>query len=161
EEENLEYVKRASRADPDRRPGPVTRLDCGGVYQRAAIESVRYFTDRNLHGAEEFDLGARLHAQGWTLARINRPAIDPFGPQGSGYALLIRRVLSRVAFASGEALRAAIGGKHLGFFVRHQRTALALWFAVYAWWISLALTPFVAGSVLSAAAALTALVALP
>ena len=38
EEENLEYVKRASRDDPDRRPGLVTRLDCGGVYRRAAIE---------------------------------------------------------------------------------------------------------------------------
>src|SRR5207249_4615970 len=68
EEDNLEYIKRATRDDPDRRPGYVTRLDCGGVYRRTAIESIGYFTDRNLHSGEEFDLGARLSAQGWKLA---------------------------------------------------------------------------------------------
>ncbi len=41
EEGNLEYIKRATRDDPDRRPGYVTRLDCGGVYRRTAIESSR------------------------------------------------------------------------------------------------------------------------
>ena len=35
---NLEYVKRASSTDPDRHPGLVKWLDCGGVYRRAAID---------------------------------------------------------------------------------------------------------------------------
>src|SRR5437016_11901897 len=34
ESESLEYIKRATRDDPDRRPGYVRRLDCGGVYRR-------------------------------------------------------------------------------------------------------------------------------
>jgi hypothetical protein len=58
---NLEFEQRTRRYDPDRLPGPVTRLNSSGVYRRSAIESIRYLTDRNLHGAEEFDLAARLH----------------------------------------------------------------------------------------------------
>jgi len=161
EEENLEYVKRASRDDPDRRPGLVTRLDCGGLYRRTAIESIGYFTDRNLHGGEEFDLGARLHARGWALARIDCPAIDHFGHQGSAYALLIRRVLSRVALGTGEGLRAAIGQDHFWFVIRHHGRAFALWLAVYAWWITFALLQHLAGTQLQAAAARAALILLP
>jgi len=161
EEENLEYVKRASRDDPDRRPGLVTRLDCGGVYRRSAIKSVGYFSDRNLHGGEEFDLGARLHAHGWALARIDRPAIDHFGHQGSAYALLIRRILSRVALGAGEGLRAAIGRDHFWFVMRHQGRAFALWLGVYAWWIVFAVMPMLASTDLNAAAARAALVLLP
>ena len=161
EEVSLEYVKRAGSSDPDRRPGPVTRLDCGGVYRRSAIESVGYITDRNLHGGEEFELGARLHAQGWTLARIDHLAIDHFGHQGSAYRLLVRRVLSRVAFGSGETLRAALGRKHFAFVIRHQGKAFGLWLAVHAWWLCLVATPFVAGSFLQGDTALAAMILLP
>lgn len=158
---SLEYVRRAGRDDPDRQPGPVRRLDCGGVYRRSAIESVGYFTDRNLHGGEEFDLGARLHAQGWRLARIDYPAIDHFGHQGSAYLLLLRRVLSRVALGAGEGLRAAIGREHFWFVLRHQGRAFALWLAVYAWWFSLVTTPFVADTALHMSEELVGLTLLP
>jgi glycosyltransferase involved in cell wall biosynthesis len=158
---SLEYVRRAERDDPDRRPGLVRRLDCGGVYRRSAIESIGYFTDRNLHGGEEFDLGARLHAHGWRLARIDHPAIDHFGHQGSAYLLLLRRVLSRVALGAGEGLRAAIGREHFWFVLRHQGRAFVLWFAVYAWWFSLATAPFVADSALVMSEELVGLVLLP
>jgi glycosyltransferase involved in cell wall biosynthesis len=158
---SLEYVKRAGRDDPDRRPGFVRRLDCGGVYRRSAIESIGYFTDRNLHGGEEFDLGARLHAYGWRLARIDHPAIDHFGHQGSAYLLLLRRVLSRVALGAGEGLRAAIGREHFWFVLRHQGRAFALWLTVYAWWFGLATTPFVAGTPLVMSEELTGLILLP
>src|ERR1700722_11538071 len=70
---NLEFEQRTKRHDPDRRVGPVTRLNGCGVYRRSAIEAIGYLTDRNLHGGEELDLGARLHAGGWTLARIDHP----------------------------------------------------------------------------------------
>jgi glycosyltransferase involved in cell wall biosynthesis len=136
EEENLEFVKRAGSSDPDRRPGPVTCLDCGGVYRRAAIDAIGYFTDRNLHGGEEFDLGARLYAAGWTLARIDLPAIDHFGHGGNAYGLLMRRMTSKIAMGTGEQLRAAIGRPHFWWLLRHHKT-LPLWCAVYAWWLSI------------------------
>jgi glycosyltransferase involved in cell wall biosynthesis len=161
EEANLEYVRRESSNDPDRRSGPVTRLDGGGVYRRSAIESVGFFTDRNLHGAEEFDLGARLHAQGWRLARIDQPAVDHYGHQGSAYRLLVRRVLSRYAFSSGEILRAALGRKHFGFVLRHQGKVFGLWLAVHAWWLCLAVTPFLAADGRHLVAALAAILLLP
>ena len=47
---NLEYVKRSVREYGVRRPDVVARLDGGGVYRRASIESVGYLTDRNMHG---------------------------------------------------------------------------------------------------------------
>src|SRR5262249_3414297 len=64
---NLECVKRSANEYSVRRPGLVTRLDGGGVYRRAAIESVGYLADRNMHGSEELELGARLIARGWRL----------------------------------------------------------------------------------------------
>ena len=50
ETSSLEFEQRSKRVDPDSRPGDVTRLNGTGVYRRAAIESVGYVTDRNLHG---------------------------------------------------------------------------------------------------------------
>lgn len=161
EEDSLEYVKRAGDTDPDRRAGPVKRLDCGGVYRRAAIESIGYLTDRNLHGGEEFNLGARLHAQGWHLARIDRPAIDHFGHAGSAYTLLAQRIRSRVAFGAGEGLRAAIGKPHFSFVIRHQGRIFSLWLAVHAWWLCLATTLLFGDTALHDATALLALILIP
>ena len=142
EEGNLEYIKRATRDDPDRRPGYVTRLDCGGVYRRTAIDSIGFFTDRNLHSGEEFDLGARLNAQGWRLARIDQLAIDHFGHRGSAYALLVQRVRSRMAFGAGETLRAALGRPHFAFVMRQHWRLFTLWTGMHLWWACLIVTPF-------------------
>jgi glycosyltransferase involved in cell wall biosynthesis len=161
EEDNLEYIKRATRDDPDRRPGYVTRLDCGGIYRRAAIESIGFFTDRNLHSGEEFDLGARLSARGWRLARIDQLAIDHFGHRGSAYALLVHRVRSRMAFGAGETLRAAFGRPHFAAVMRHQWKLFALWTGVHLWWACLVLTPFLIHSPVQLASALAALILLP
>src|SRR5262249_17995904 len=90
--ENREFEQRNKRYDPDRAPGRVTRLNGCGLYRRSAIESIGYLTDRNLHGAEELELAARLHARGWTLVRINRPAVDHHGHTENAYRLLLRRV---------------------------------------------------------------------
>jgi len=161
EEDSLEYIKRATRNDPDRRPGYVTRLDCGGVYRRTAIESTGYFTDRNLHSGEEFELGARLNAQGWRLARIDRLAIDHFGHHGSAYALLVQRVRSRIAFGPGEILRAAFRRPHFAFVMRQLWTLFALWIGVYVWWLCVAATPFLAGGMAQGASMLAALILIP
>jgi cellulose synthase/poly-beta-1,6-N-acetylglucosamine synthase-like glycosyltransferase len=64
---NAEFAIRAAAtaARADMRPGPVDRLDCGGLYRVAALREVGWFADRNLHAFEEMELGARLAARGW------------------------------------------------------------------------------------------------
>jgi glycosyltransferase involved in cell wall biosynthesis len=135
---NEEYEQRNKRNDPDRRVGLVTRLNSSGLYRRAAIESIGYLTDRNLHGAEEFDLGARLHAVGWTLAKIDRPLVDHHPHTGSAYRLLLRRVFNKNASAIGELLRATIGRRHFWFVVLKDRQCF-LCLLVTCWWLAVAL----------------------
>jgi glycosyltransferase involved in cell wall biosynthesis len=139
---NLEFEQRNRRRDPDRYSGAVTRLNGCGLYRRSAVESIGYLTDRNLHGAEEFDLGARLHAHGWTLARIDRPAVDHHGHTGNAYRLLLRRVVTRNAFATGELFRAALGRSQFWFVVGKDTNCL-LCFLVAAWWLTILLAPLV------------------
>jgi glycosyltransferase involved in cell wall biosynthesis len=158
---NVEYVKRARDQGSDLLPGEVTRLDCGGVYRRAAIQAVRYLGDRNLHGSEELELGARLRAQGWKLARIPVEAIDHHGHSGNAYALLRRRWTTRFAFSTGEILRGAFGTPAFTLVLRKLRWELFLFAAVYAWWLCLIATLLLAGSFVTTAAAVTALVLIP
>jgi glycosyltransferase involved in cell wall biosynthesis len=139
---NLEFEQRTKRRDRDRGAGPVTRLHCSGIYRRSAIESIGYLTDRNLHAGEELDLGARLHARGWKLARINLPSIDHHGHSGSAYHLLLRRVSTRFSFGVGEIVRAAIGRPHFWFIVRNDNN-IVLCLLVAAWWTAILATPFV------------------
>lgn len=136
---NEEYEQRSKRHDPDRRAGLVTRLNASGLYRRRAIESIGYLTDRNLHGAEEFDLGARLHAAGWTLAKIDRLIVDHHPHAGSAYRLLLRRIFNKNACATGELLRAAIGRRHFGFIIGKDHNCF-LCLLVTGWWITLGLT---------------------
>ena len=137
ETSNLEYVRRNAQEYSLRRPGLVTRLDGGGVYRRAAIETVGYLTDRNLHGAEELELGARLVARGWKLVRLPLPDVDHYGHSGSAYWLLLRRLMTGVSSANGEVLRAAIGAYHFPVIVRKQKRMLILLTLIYAWWACL------------------------
>ena len=161
ETKNVEYVKRARDQGADLLPGEVTRLDCGGVYRRAAIESVGYLGDRNLHGSEELELGARLRAQDWKLARLPVEAIDHHGHTGNGYALLRRRWTSRFAFSTGELLRATFGTTAFPLVLRKLCWELFLFAAVYAWWLCLIAAPFLTGSYATAAAAVAAVALIP
>lgn len=156
---NLEYAQRAKRYDPDRRPGPVTRLNSSGLYRRSAIESVGYVTDRNLHGGEELDLAARLHARGWTLARIDCHAIDHYGYGENTYGLLLRRIKTRNAFGPGEVIRASLGRPHFAFVARHDRNS---WLCglVGGWWACIAAVAALANGPI-AMLAIAALGALP
>lgn len=116
--------------------GDVDRLDCGGLYRCAAIRSVGYFADRNLHAFEEFELGARLRAQGWKLARIDQLAVHHYGHAVGGYRLMLKRLRSGYAGGPGEVVRAGLRRRHQGQIVRNfsqLRNGLAVW----AWWICL------------------------
>ena len=139
---NLEFEQRTKRIDPDGRVGRVTRLHCSGLYRRSAIESIGYLTDRNLHAGEELDLGARLHARGWTLTRINHSAVDHHTHTGNAYRLLLRRVATRYSFGVGEVVRAAIGRPHFWFVVRNDNNVV-LCLLVAAWWTAILVSPFV------------------
>ena len=114
----------------------VDRLDCGGLYRTSALRQAGYFADRNLHAFEEFELGARLRALGWKLARLDVPAIDHHGHTMGGYALMWRRIKSGYSGAPGEVLRGAIGKPHLRMVLSdlgHVRIGLV----VIAWWVML------------------------
>jgi len=136
-ERNLVGEEFQVRADKARSVAQrVDMLECGGLYRSAAIRSVGHFADRNLHAFEEFELGSRLAAGGWRLARIDRPGVNHFGHPVGGYRLLWRRLRSGYSDGLGEVLRAALAGPHLTVVLTRLRT-LQMSFVVFGWWIAL------------------------
>lgn len=136
-EQNLDGEEFQVRAQKERGfEGLVNRLDCGGLYRMEALRSVGHFADRNLHAFEEFELGARLAAKGWKLARIDRPGVNHFGYKTGGYRLLWRRLRTGYSDGLGEVLRAAMFKPHLPLVLWRLRT-LQMAFVVLAWWAAL------------------------
>ena len=131
--ESLEFRARVLRAPENLQPGFVDRLDGGGVYKRSAIESVEYFTNRNLHSYEEYELAARLRSKGWLLKRIPADAVFHFGHRTEAFKLLLRRWKSGYVRGIGELLRSAIGKSHL-LLVLTEITELRLYVTVVLWW---------------------------
>ena len=160
---NLEFTRRVQREAPELRAGRIDRMNGGGLYRRKAIESVGYLSDRNLHGHEEFELGARLRAAGWELYRLDRRFVQHFGHTMNSYKLLVRRWKSKYLRGSGEVLRAAFGKPYFGQVVK-DLPELKLWVLVYGWiLLSLGILIFwpgklmALGLVLALAAAIVAL----
>lgn len=116
--------------------GEVDRLDCGGLYRCDAIREVGYFADRNLHAFEEFELGARLRANNWKLARIAVPAVRHYGHVTGGYRLMVKRLRSGYAAGPGEVVRASVGARHFWRVVR-DFSQLRMGVAVWGWWVVL------------------------
>jgi glycosyltransferase involved in cell wall biosynthesis len=159
---NVEFRNRA-RHFVSRRVEHGAVVDCltgGGLYRRSAVDSVAYLSDRNLHGFEEYDLGARLRSKGWRLVRLEAHAVNHFSHQMGTYALLWFRLRAGRLLAIGEILRAAIDAGYLGkatVELRPIRFALAMW--VY--WPVVSLAAFAARSGISPTATLTAAALLP
>jgi hypothetical protein len=112
---NIEFESRA-RHFLDRQVEDGSEVEClvgGGLYRRAAIEETHYLTDRNLHGFEEYDVGARLRSNGWRLVRLNARAVDHYSYQLGSYRLLWRRLCAGRLLSLGEILRAGISGNYL------------------------------------------------
>ena len=139
--ESLEYVSREQRAAVHRHAGSVDRLDGGGLYRRSAIEEAGYFSDRNLHSYEEYDLGVRLRVLGWKLWRVPHGAVNHFGHDAPPYLLLMRRWRTRYVCGLGELIRAAAGQPRLPM-VLAGLTELRLYLAVILWWVLLFSIPF-------------------
>jgi len=138
--ESLEYVAREQRVAAHRQAGIVDRLDGGGLYRRSAIEAAGYFSDRNLHSYEEFDLGVRLRALGWKLWRVPLGAVNHFGHDAPPYRLLVRRWRTRYLCGLGELIRAAAGQPRFSM-VLEGLTELRLYSAVIVWWAVLLSVP--------------------
>ncbi len=131
--DNLEFTRRVQRNAPENRSGVLDRLNGGGVYRRSAIEEAGYFSDRNLHGYEEFDLGQRLRMRGWTLYRLDRRFVDHFGHSINSYVLLTRRWSSKYLRGVGELLRAGTEQRRLCA-LTSELSEVRLWCGVYFWW---------------------------
>lgn len=116
--------------------GFVDHLYCGGLYRTDAIRSVGYFADRNLHAFEEFDLGARLIAGGWKLARLDCAGVDHYGHTVDGYRLLWRRLRSGYSGGLGEVVRAAWLKPHFAGVLARLRP-LQMTIVVLLWWLAL------------------------
>jgi glycosyltransferase involved in cell wall biosynthesis len=123
--------------------GEVDRLDCGGLYRVSAIRSVGHFANANLHAFEEFELGARLRAKGWKLARIPVPAVKHYGHVVGGYRLMLRRLRTGYAGGPGEVVRAALGQPHFAEVVRNF-AQLRMGLLVMVWWLILGIAAIVA-----------------
>jgi glycosyltransferase involved in cell wall biosynthesis len=155
---SLEYVARMERASGHMKAGEVDRLDMGGLYRREAIEQTGYFSNRNLHSYEEFDLAMRLRASGWRLWRLPFESVRHHGHDAPPYRLLLRRWNSRYICGLGELLRNAWQQPHFNLVLRNARE-LRLYALVLLWWITLLAAPWVAADMhqlLSAAALLLA-----
>lgn len=133
---SLEYLSRVERGLGHMKTGEVDRLDMGGLYRRTAVEETGYFSDRNLHSYEEFDLAVRLRVKGWKLRRVGIDAVRHYGHDAPAYQLLVRRWRSRYICGLGELVRAAWGQPHMKLVLTGVRE-LRLYVAVLVWWIAL------------------------
>lgn len=130
------HFKPAQRA-----PAPVDRLDGGALYRRRAIEESGYFSNRNLHSQEEFDLAVRLRSLGWKLWRIPVDVATRDDCDAAPYQLLWRGWHSRSASGLGEVVRAAAGQPWLRLVWRGS-PQLRIHLGVLAWWCLLLSVPF-------------------
>src|SRR5262249_18585256 len=90
---NSEFRSRVNRLSrlPSDREVEMHCLNGGGLYRRSALLEVGYMSDQNLHGSEEYDLGARLRGKGWRILRLADHAADHFAHQLSTLSLLWHR----------------------------------------------------------------------
>jgi len=139
--DSLEFQARVERASNHMQSGEVDRLDMGGLYRKTSVESVGYFSDRNLHSYEELDLAVRLRAQGWKLYRIDTDAVRHWGHDAPPYQLLMKRWKSGYINGLGEIIRAAFGKPHLKLILKDVKE-LRIYLAVIGWWLPLLFIPF-------------------
>jgi glycosyltransferase involved in cell wall biosynthesis len=138
--ESLEYLARAERIQVHAKPGNVDRLDGGGLYRRSAIDEAGYFSNRNLHSYEEFDLAVRLRSRGWRLWRLPVNAAHHFGHDAPAYQLLMRRWRTNYVCGLGELVRAS-ATQRLHLVIQGLRE-LHLYLGVLGWWAVLFSVPF-------------------
>lgn len=136
--ENLAFRNRVNNSKSHMPVGEVSRLDMGGLYRRAALEEVAYFTNRNLNSYEELELGARLIQKGWRLERLDVPSVKHYGHTDSSYKLLFNRWKSGYIRGIGELLRTSFGKTYFRYILK-DLSELKLQVLILAWWALLIL----------------------
>lgn len=160
---NLTFKARQMKPSKHMRPGETDRLNMGGLYRRNAIEDVGYFSNRNLHSFEEYELGLRLRQKGWRMKRLPIVSVSHYGHTEATIKLLAKRWRSRYSFGVGELLRSALGRPYFLSVVREFRAlflVLLLWIWLIVGLLLLPLAPFLFIAVMAVAVALPALLAL-
>ncbi|MEQ1560353.1 MAG: glycosyltransferase [Methyloglobulus sp.] len=128
--ENL-YFKKSAQIEF--KYGNVGHLTGGGLYKRRAIEDVGFFSNINLHSFEELELGLRLVSKGWTLERVNVPAIKHYGHTDTSLSLVLKRLKTKYLYGYGEFIRSAIGKPYFFIAVSNAKillTTLVMWIAI-------------------------------
>jgi GT2 family glycosyltransferase len=113
-------------------------LNGGGLYRRAALLDVGYMSDQNLHGSEEYDLGARLRCKGWRIVRLPDHAADHFAHQLKTLPLLWRRVRNGQLLSLGEVVRASLEAEYFTKLLGEMRV-LQIALVVWIYWLLAAL----------------------
>ena len=106
---NYDFEIRKNSFDSWRQAGLHPWLDMGGLYRRSAIESVGYFSNKNLNAFEEQELGIRLTDKNWILERIDVPSVIHYGHTVNTFELTKKRWRSGYLDGSGELVRNAMG----------------------------------------------------
>ncbi len=106
--------------------GELPWLEMGGLYRRDALESVGYFSNRNLHAFEEQELGMRLSSSGWKLVRLSETSVLHYGHTDDTMKLLARRWRSKYINGSGELFRTSIGKPYFIRVVKSQINLIAM-----------------------------------
>jgi glycosyltransferase involved in cell wall biosynthesis len=129
----IENIMFKNRATKGLKYGSLDHLTGGGLYKRRAIEDVEFFSNINLHAFEEFELGLRLLSKGWTLERINVPAIKHYGHTDTSLRLVLKRLKTKYVYGYGELIRSAIGKPYFFKTVWNAKiliTTLILWITI-------------------------------
>ncbi len=86
----------------------VKSLGVGGLYKRAAIDSVGYFGHSSLKACEELELGLRLRKAGWSLLRTPKPMFYHTGHKQDTLKTLIRLAKNGRLGSYGVLLKIAL-----------------------------------------------------
>jgi len=94
-------------------------LGGGGLYRKAAIESVGYFSHSGLNSREEFELGARLLSNSWLLKRLHVNSVMHTGHEEGNIQRLCRLWKNGRLYSSGGLLKTAFGKPWFNLCVMH------------------------------------------
>ena len=131
--ENMTFKSRSQHIPKHMTQGIVDRLNMGGMYRKEAINDVEYFSNRNLHAFEEFELGLRLGQKKWKLVRLPVNWVKHFGHSDNTLSLLWKRWKSKYSFGPGELVHAALFQPYLKKVILEFKA----FFMIIFWWISL------------------------
>jgi glycosyltransferase involved in cell wall biosynthesis len=109
----------------------VELLTTPALYRRDALLGVGGY-DARLSAEEDFELGLRLRAAGWTLRVLAGPAARHWNGPRPSVAELRRRWAHGLVFGPGQALRLYLGRRGFARLLWRQRVMLAM-LAFWAW----------------------------